>query len=233
MEEQNKPEKSWYRKWWGVLIVIVLFLFVVSGSAFGFLVYGIVQNKTNLPKISDEIISPEQNRIISGLNNYFLGPKDSALITIVEFADFACPHCKLSAPILRKLSYKYKDKVKIIFRDYPITTEYSLNLALAGRCAGEQGFFWLMHDELFKSQAEAKISDLKALAATLGVDTAKFNTCYDKQKYNSQIAKDYSDGQSLNIIGTPTFFINGHVLAGDIPEETWDVIILKILSDNK
>ncbi len=231
MDKQNKTEKSWYQKWWGILAIIILFIFLLFGSAFAFLVNSIAKDPAyKLPKISNEVIPPDQLKLITGSNNYFLGPKDKAPITVVEFADFSCPHCKLSAPLIRKLSYKYKDKVKIIFRDYPVISEYSLNLALAGRCAGEQGFFWLMHDKLFSSQGKDEIADLKTLAAGLGVDTTRFNTCFDKQKYNTQIAKDYSDGQSLGVVGTPTFFINGHLIEGDLPENVWEAVIQKVLA---
>lgn len=229
MEAQNNQEKPWYRRWWGVLSIIFLFISLVLISAFVFLVLAIIKNPKNVfPEISAETVAPEQLKKINGPMSYFLGPKDNAPVTIVEFADYNCPHCRDSAPTIRKLSFKYKDQVKIIFRDY-LTTEYSLNLALAARCAGEQGFYWLMHDKLFDSQGKDDVADLKTLAANLGVDTVKFNACFDKQKYNTQIAKDYSDGQALGVTGTPTFFINGHMVEGDIPENVWETIIQKLL----
>ena len=107
--------------------------------------------------------------------------------------------------------------------------EKSIDLAMAGECAGEQGLFWPMHDKLFQNQGLSEYKDLANLASQIGVNLTEFDDCYKNVKYTQQILKDYSDGQGLGVTGTPTWFINGQRLKGDIPFETWDKIIKNLL----
>ena len=107
--------------------------------------------------------------------------------------------------------------------------ENSEKLAMAARCAGEQGLFWLMHDKLFQNQGIKSDSDITELAKQIGTDISKFNNCLNSNKYIQQIQKDFSDGTDLEVKGTPTWFINGNKLEGDIPLSVWEEIIGKIL----
>jgi protein-disulfide isomerase len=217
MESINKP---WYLRWWGITILSFLFVFIVLGSCFVFMVFYIAKNpQANNVTISetDKTALTEKTKLIEGSNNYFLGKENGAQVVIVEFADFACVHCKNEYPILRQLSIKYKDQIKIIFRDYPSIAEYSVDLANAARCAGEQGLFWPMHDKLFDNQGVSDAATIKNLASGFGVDTEKFNTCFDSQKENPQVYLNLKDGKTLNVQGTPTFFINGYQVSGEIP----------------
>ncbi len=169
--------------------------------------------------------------IMGNGSNYSLGPKQ-AKITIVEFADFACPYCRKSFPIIRELSLKYSHDIKYIFRDLPIIKTYSANLALGVRCAGEQNLFWPMHDKLFSQKNIDTDEKLYKLAQQSGVSMDKFKNCYQNKKYLPQIKKDVNDAQALQIdkIGTPIWFINGYQIAGNIPEKTFNKIINDILN---
>lgn len=155
--------------------------------------------------------------LIEGINNPSLGASDPK-VTIVEFSDFACPFCKASFPGLREISLKYKDGVKIIFRDWP-GHDNSLVLAMAAYCAGEQNKFWEMHDKLFQNQSDTFGTDknqLAALAQQLGVYNQEFQTCFDQQKYLPQIQKNFTDSELLGVTGTPTWFINGKKIEGEL-----------------
>lgn len=159
----------------------------------------------------------ETKVLIEGNNNHSLGAAD-AVVTIVQFSDFACPFCKASFPALREISVKYQDKVKIIFRDWP-GHDFSISLALGAYCAGEQNKFWEMHDKLFQNQADTFGSDknhLALLAQQLGIYNEQFQTCFDSQKYLSQIRKNFSDSEKLGVRGTPTWFINGEKIEGQL-----------------
>jgi protein-disulfide isomerase len=231
----QKINKSWYKKWWGVLIIIIGTLILINIVAFGFYIYSIMQEMKSGEVIEPNSIieyaelSEETLKIIEGDNNYWTGSADPK-VTIVEFSDFACPYCQNSFPKIREISLKYKDSVKIIFRDMPLQ-ENSLNLAMAGRCAGEQGLFWLMHDRLFQNQGIYKKEDLSELANQIGADVSQFNSCLDSSKYIKQVQKDFSDGENLEIRGTPTWFINGNKVEGDIPYSTFTQIIEQLLQE--
>jgi protein-disulfide isomerase len=154
---------------------------------------------------------------------------DNPKITIVEFADFGCSYCKQSHSTIRQLGFKYKDSVKIVFKDYPIR-EDSIDLAIAARCAGEQGFFWAMHDKLFAYQGKFAVTDLAAIAAEIGVERKAFAACLTDDKHQALIHQNLTLGESLGVSGTPTFFINGYMVTGDKPMEYWEQLIDLILN---
>jgi protein-disulfide isomerase len=160
-------------------------------------------------------------------NDYFFGTS-TPKVTIDEFSDFACSHCLASYAAVREIGYKYKDSVKIIFKDFP-SGDDSLALAMAGRCAGEQGFFWPMHDKLFSRQGQFATTSLPDLAVSVGADKNIFTACLASQKYLTDIRADYADGQSLGVSGTPTFFINGYRFSGTITESQFEEIIQQFL----
>lgn len=159
----------------------------------------------------------EAKALIEGKDNPSFGTS-TPQVTIVEFSDFACPFCKASFPALREISVKYQDKVKIVFRDWP-GHDFSISLALSAYCAGEQGKFWEMHDKLFQSQSDTFGSDknqLASLAQQLGIYNEQFQTCFDGQKYLPQIRQNFADSEKLGVRGTPTWFINGEKIEGQL-----------------
>ena len=213
-------KKPWHKRWWGVAAIIFLSIILIFLVAVSFYVYASVREakKNSGVKLSGQTYQAADS------DSYWLGAA-KAPITIVEFGDFACPVCEQSFPTIRELSLKYKNDIKFIWRDYPVVQEYSALLALAGRCAGEQGIFWPMHDKLFQNQGVYQTAQLAALANQIGADLARFNDCMNKQKYLAQIQKDLTDGQTFGNSGTPTFFINGYKVEGNIPYETFTKII--------
>jgi protein-disulfide isomerase len=98
-------------------------------------------------------------------------------------------------------------------------------LALAARCAGEQNKFWEMHDIFFANQEKLSVTDaelrtnLLSIASDLQLDSLRFTDCLNTQKYLSQIRRDFEDGESLQIDGTPTWFINEGRLTGYVSED--------------
>jgi len=220
MENNLKP---WLKTWWGRLVVLFITIILVFLVAAGFFFYdgikgAIKEQSDGLIKLSGQTYPAADN------DHYWLGSA-KAKITIVEFGDFACPVCEKEYSVIREISQKYKNEVKFIWRDYPVVAEYSALLALAGRCAGEQGLFWPMHDKLFQNQGVNTIDQLNILANQIGADMARFNNCFTKQKYLTQIQKDLNDGQTFGLSGTPTFFINGYKVEGDVPYDTFVKII--------
>ncbi len=213
----------WYKKWWGVIIIIFLaiILFFLAASAFYFV--GEIKNASLKLNQPSQPLSGQKYEA-AGRDNYWLG-SPTAKITIVEFGDFACSNCEKAFSTTGQIRQNYKNNVKFIWRDYPVVAEDSASLAMAGRCAGEQGLFWLMHDKLFQNQGINKVDQLVAIANQIGADTVKFQNCLNQQKYLKQIQEDLSDGQNFGITGTPTYFINGYKIEGDVPYETFVKII--------
>lgn len=149
-----------------------------------------------------------------------------AKVTIVEFSDFQCPYCGKVQDTLKKIFETYPNKVKLVFRNYPLPFhENAEPAAQASLCANEQGKFWEFHDKLFANQEKLTLTDLKQYAANLGLDTNKFNSCLDSNKYKETVQKDTKDGQAVGVSGTPAFFINGRLVTGAQPFENFKKII--------
>ena len=149
----------------------------------------------------------------------------NAPITIVEFSDYQCPFCKRSQATLKKVEEKYSGKIRMVFKDFPLSFHArALPAAQASRCAGEQGKFWEFHDKLFSSSGLSD-DDLRRYAEELSLDTGAFGSCFTSNKHASAVSADASQGRSLGVTGTPAFFINGRFLSGAQPVEAFSTII--------
>lgn len=141
-----------------------------------------------------------------------------APITIIEFSDFECPYCRRAQPTLESLAKTYGDKIRFVFRHYPLPFHKKAPKASeASQCAHDQGQFWPFHDALFVQGAGLEIADLKKLAADLKLDQKRFDHCLDSNKYAQMVSQDTAEGKRLGITGTPTFFVNGVRLVGAVP----------------
>lgn len=155
-----------------------------------------------------------------------LGPAN-APVTIVEFSDFQCPFCQRVEPTLKRVRETYGDRVRIVWKDFPLTSIHpqAFKAAEAARCAGEQGKFWEYHDRLFANQQALQVESLKKYAADMGLDLPKFNSCLDTAKYAERVQAQMGVGAGLGINSTPALFINGRLLSGAQPYETFTAVI--------
>jgi protein-disulfide isomerase len=154
----------------------------------------------------------------------------NAKITIIEFSDFQCPFCKKVLPTIQKILENYSDKVKFVYRDFPLDFHNNAQIAAeASECADDQGKFWEYHNLLFGKQKEWEEADgvkkFKKYAESLKLDAEKFDQCLDSGKYEEEVKKDLSDGKKNGVSGTPAFFINGRKLVGAQPYEEFKKII--------
>jgi len=162
------------------------------------------------------------------------GPRN-APVTIVEFAEFQCPFCAQGAGTVKQLEEKYGDKIRVVFRDFPLVGfhQYASKSAEAGSCANEQGKFWEMYDKLFANQSNLKVPDLKQYAAELKLDVGQFNQCLDSGKYAKTWQQDTDEGSQYGVTGTPTFFVNGRMLVGNVPLDKFSQVIDEELQRNR
>jgi protein-disulfide isomerase len=145
----------------------------------------------------------------------------SAPVTLVIFSDFQCPYCRSFSTTIKKVVDQYKDKVRLVFRQYPLTNIHpqAQKAAEASLCAAAQGHFWEMHDLLFQNQANLKDEDLKSRADKLGLDAPAFNQCLDLSRSAALVMEDVRAGAKAGVEGTPAFFINGRFFSGNYPYE--------------
>jgi protein-disulfide isomerase len=155
---------------------------------------------------------------------------EEAPITIVELGDFQCFYCgkfwKETLPRIEE-TYVKRGKVRFVYRHFAILGEHSVAAAQAAECATEQGKFWEYHDKLFASQGPLAFTkeNLNRYAKELGLDAATFNQCLDSGKYAQKVEGETGAGKMLGLRGTPAFFINGRLLVGAHPFETFRSVI--------
>lgn len=166
---------------------------------------------------------------------------DDAKVVMMMFSDLECPHCKVaSAAIEEALSVVGADKVLFVYRNYPLSNHcnpgvggeghaYACELALASRCAGQQGKFWEYKDWAFSGidmspseKAQAFSTEgLKAQASRLGLDAGRFAECYDAKIELPKIQDDISVGTQLGLTGTPLLILNGRKYEGAMSTEAF------------
>ena len=152
---------------------------------------------------------------------------EKAPVTIVEFSDFHCPFCKQVVSTLAKLESRYGDKIKLVFRDFPIDSLHpgASKAHEAARCADEQGKFWAYHDKLFAGPTNSSPELFNRFAKEVGLELAAFETCLSSGKHQAAIKKDIAEGQRLGVAGTPAFFINGRLFTGAQPLDAFVRVI--------
>jgi protein-disulfide isomerase len=180
------------------------------------------------------LIDPPRRKVEVEASDPSLG-RASAPITLIEFSDFQCPFCQRVAPTLKKLRETYGDKLRIVWKDFPLTQIHpqAFKAGEAAHCAGDQGKYWEYHDRLFANQQQLLPDDLKKHAGEIGLDAAAFGSCLDSSKYGERVRNGVAEGMRLGVNSTPTVYVNGRMLSGAQPYETFVSVIDEELSRAK
>jgi len=165
-----------------------------------------------------------------GKDDHVQGDKN-AKVTLIEYSDFQCPFCSRHVPTLDKILADYQGKVRLVFRNFPLTSlhPYAQKAAEAAECAGDQNKFWEMHDKLFANQDALTVDNLKQYAKDLGLDSSKFDSCLDSGKYVERISTQATEAQAAGITGTPGTFVGSTLVKGAYPYDTFKQIIDSLL----
>jgi protein-disulfide isomerase len=138
---------------------------------------------------------------------------DAAPVTIVEFADFECPHCRAAVPQLDAVMAAHPDKVRLVYKFVSLPMHVHAEAAArAAWAAGQQGKFWEMEHLLFERQDHLEQNDLDRYARILKLDVPKWKSDIDSQGAKDRLAQDHKLEESLKLKGTPTIYINGREL---------------------
>jgi protein-disulfide isomerase len=134
----------------------------------------------------------------------------SARVTLVEFADYECPHCKRFQPVLRQILDEFKGDVRLYFKHYPLPQHTNARLAAeAAVAAQKQGKFWQFQDRLWENQDGLSPSEMEKFAKDVGLDMNKFRADVDDSRTKARVQKDRADGATLGLSSTPTLYIDG------------------------
>ena len=143
------------------------------------------------------------------------GPATAA-VTLVQYGDYECPYTRQSTTIVRAIQQQLGDKLRFVFRNFPLTEihPHALHAAFAAEAAAAQGKFWQMHDYIFHHQHTLEDSDLEQFAEAVGLDMQPFARDMAERPSMSRIEEDLQSGIRSGVRGTPTFFINGVLYRG-------------------
>lgn len=154
-------------------------------------------------------LSPEQQALITAGQVPAFGPA-TAKVTVVEFSDFQCPYCSKAADVATQIKQKYGDKVRFVFRQFPLSFHKDAHdAAEASLAAHAEGKFWQYHDKLFQNQQKLDRASLEGYAKEMGLNMANFKKALDTDQYSAQVDADMKLGEQVAVQGTPTMFVNG------------------------
>ncbi len=153
----------------------------------------------------------------------------NAPVTIVEFSDFECPYCSRANETLYQLQDIYGDKIKIVYKHFPLSSIHPMaqKAAEATICAQEQGMekFWELHNVLFENFRSLTVGQIKDFAKNIGLEPAAFNSCLTSGKNSELVQLDLKEGMELGVESTPAFFINGRFIKGALPLDSFKELI--------
>jgi len=148
----------------------------------------------------------------------------TAPVTVVEYSDFLCPHCRNLAAALGRYLPQSGDRFRMYFKQYPLDSECnpkvkrsvhpgSCTTALGALCANEQGKFWQYHNKVFEAPpANPSRQDIEGIGRSLGLDMAAFGTCLSSPATSARLKKEIAEGAAAGVVGTPAIYINGKQL---------------------
>jgi protein-disulfide isomerase len=150
----------------------------------------------------------------------------NAPVTIVEFTDYQCPYCHRAQSVVDELLSRYTGRIRFVHLDFPLDGHPgAVPAARAARCAGEQGRFWEYHRDLMTAPGSLDAADLARRADALRLDRAAFDACVSSGRHDTAIQASLREGEELGVSGTPAYFVNGRMVAGARPLESFTEII--------
>lgn len=153
-----------------------------------------------------------------GPGDHILGDP-GALVTLVEYGDYECPHCARAHAIVHEVMRRVGRDLRFVYRHFPLSQvhPHALREAEAAEAAGTQGKFWPMHDTLFENQDAVELEDLIGYAVIVGLDAVRIADDLAEHTHLERVKSDFQSGARSGVNGTPTFFIDGVRF-----DESWD-----------
>jgi Na+:H+ antiporter, NhaA family len=212
MKNEPKPKS-------GIPLVIIGLVFVAAILG----VYFLYNSSKETAKVKAPPTNSSTNRTAAPVNappgaqppNMLGSP--TATVTVEEFADFQCPSCGTTHPVMKEIQQIYGSRIKFIFREFPLTMhDKAYDAATAAEAAGMQGSdkFWAMHNLIYTNQKSWSVDPnykqvFAGYAQQLGLDVAKFQTDAAGLPAKNRVDADMQRGRALNVSSTPTILVNG------------------------
>jgi protein-disulfide isomerase len=145
--------------------------------------------------------------------------KVSSPVVLEEYGDYQCPPCGQLYPELKQIEHEYGNQVQIVFHHFPLTKMHknAMAAAHAAEAARNQNKFWEMHDRLYRNQKEwTELDDPRPIfisyARQLSLNIDQFRQDMESNQIDQRISADIQRGTSQGVTGTPTIFLDTHML---------------------
>ncbi|HPF24608.1 MAG: DsbA family protein [Hyphomonas sp.] len=173
------------------------------------------RDRAEAAQAAKDAIADNHDKLYNLATDHFIGPAD-APVTVVEFFDYRCGYCKRSMDYVQGLPAQYDNKVRVVFKEYPIFGGISEDAALAALAAGKQGKYNDMHKALMGLKSNDELTDKKidALAEGLGLNVKKMRADMKSTELKKQLDDMQKLGHTLNLGGTPGFYIGETAIEG-------------------
>ena len=231
MRSSNMENKNNTVKWISISIVSALFLLLFVGII-------VVAKNKNKPQNSNGAAQFADNGHLRMLTKE--GKDDASnsanpspkAITVVEYGDLQCPACKTYHPVVKQLLSSYPEQVKLIFKNFPLTTVHpnAMAAAIAAEAVGRQGKYFQFVDLAYEKQDEWAPLDnpqskFEGYVKELGLDIAKFKKDQKDPAVTKLIDTERNEGIQNGVTGTPTFFVSGRKIVNPATIEDFKKII--------
>jgi protein-disulfide isomerase len=201
-----------------LIAVIGIFAFTMRKENSGADIATGIPNSNQPAQVAGDAAAPNQSPANSaGLTKPNV--KVSSPVVIEEYGDYQCPPCGQLYPELKDIEHEYGNQVQIVFHHFPLTKVHknALAAAQAAEAARNQNKFWEMHDRLYRNQKEwAELDDPRPVflsyARQLNLNVEQFTQAMASNQVNQRISADMQRGSSLGVTGTPTVFLDTHML---------------------
>ena len=193
---------------------------LVIGSIMGYVYLSLRPSKAQEPQVVKDI---DMRPLVEATQ--YKGANDPK-VNIVIFNSFTCGFCKKSREVIHQVLQKHPDKVRLVYRHFS-RNEMDEKAGMAAECAGDQNKFWQMYDTIYSDDESS--FNFQAYAQKIGVNVAQFNQCLNSNKYLNKVSADTEMGRTLGVQGTPTFVVNGEMMVGFRPLQSFETAIKKYL----
>lgn len=197
-----------------------------------YLIQGTIYGLNSDPRQEVEHLIQTQNQPTAGPAN--------APVTIVEYADLECPMCaEMQQFIEKQLLPKYGDKVRIVFKEFPLFSihPWAVEAAVANECAYQMdptkflAYRSLIFENQKAIQKDTAGQQLLDFGAQAGLDREKLSACINSKASLPRVRQDFAEGEKLNVASTPTFFINGKLVPGPVAPEAFFKLVDEALAE--
>jgi protein-disulfide isomerase len=159
-------------------------------------------------------VQAHRNELMQSADS-FVGGNPAGDVTIVEFFDYRCPHCRRMVPVVKAL-LAADPGVRLVYKEMPILGEESTLAARAALAARGQGKYVEAHERLMAETGPMTRGSLVATLAGIGVDGGRLQADMDAPEVEAMLARELALAHALGIDGTPAFVVGGELVVGAV-----------------